>query len=719
MASPFASSTGLTVFCFFIRTCRLCFFIRTTMSQSSVSERKNYEYDSLRSSNSTEDVVRFMVLENSSSFASPLRCRVITQLLQSGSGSSTAEYVALSYTCGQPIYESELLADGDAVIPITRNLELALRRIRLDCTEPLMIWVDAVSINQKDIEERSRQARLIGKIYSQAKPVMVWLGEDDEMRSGGHCLHRLWEIAAAAPWSIPKTTDPFWLKTYQDSRNLEMKLRDCRVPSENPGFSAGLHRTQRNHPDAQSTSQFLRNQIVDNFTARNTSNAALVQRVTPDDYDMIQMFLSKAYFSRRWFVQEVYLAAVSDRGNIAFYCGDICLSGSTIFLALGDLRDHTELSRTPEVTSLITPVLRMMDDQGLLSRKTPVGWLQDFLHFKCSDARDHVFSQLAVFGTMMLPAVETRFKNVSYMSSVSAVYTALAEYQLDCQRDIRYCVAELLAVSSALGCMGISDPVPSWVPDWRQGAKFHVSPFIDGQPSFRPMASTCHPGPAAEDRQLSPSGVKHQDAALAASRHPTIPGCLNLWGLQVDVVHDVVDTDLTTPAGIRLLWERISKWECNRYYQSVCGSLKATVSEALVTYSFHCEGQAPGFYGHVKWCQSAVLDALESGEPVYEIEKFREALHKTMKGRSIFYTRDGCIGVAGRESKPGDVVVAIVDSPRPFIFRKEALFPLDKRTHSTVDPTPLHPYRVISDSYIHGFDVCGLSRLAPELMFLV
>lgn len=42
-------------------------------------------------------------------------------------------------------------------------------------------WVDAICINQADLEERSAQVQIMPQIYSQASCVIVWLGDDSQM----------------------------------------------------------------------------------------------------------------------------------------------------------------------------------------------------------------------------------------------------------------------------------------------------------------------------------------------------------------------------------------------------------------------------------------------------------------------------------------------------------------------------------------------------------
>jgi hypothetical protein len=40
-----------------------------------------------------------------------------------------------------------------------------------------MLWIDALCINQRDVQERSHQVQHMAKIYGSAKQVLIWLGE--------------------------------------------------------------------------------------------------------------------------------------------------------------------------------------------------------------------------------------------------------------------------------------------------------------------------------------------------------------------------------------------------------------------------------------------------------------------------------------------------------------------------------------------------------------
>lgn len=62
---------------------------------------------------------------------------------------------------------------------VTPNLYCALQHIR-DRTGTVLLWADAVCINQDDDRERGHQVTLMDKVYGNATRVHIWLGEKDE-----------------------------------------------------------------------------------------------------------------------------------------------------------------------------------------------------------------------------------------------------------------------------------------------------------------------------------------------------------------------------------------------------------------------------------------------------------------------------------------------------------------------------------------------------------
>lgn len=88
-------------------------------------------------------------------------------------------YTALSYVWGPPSTMSgsgddTLVVNGET-IPARENLLSALRSFQRR-KDTAFLWVDAVCINQDDLEEKMTQIKLMGDIYSLAERTVIWLG---------------------------------------------------------------------------------------------------------------------------------------------------------------------------------------------------------------------------------------------------------------------------------------------------------------------------------------------------------------------------------------------------------------------------------------------------------------------------------------------------------------------------------------------------------------
>jgi hypothetical protein len=80
--------------------------------------------------------------------------------------------------------DSDYLKDN-AELPITENLYTALIHLR-HRQFPRILWVDAVCIDQGNQQEKEHQIQLMPAIYTEARIVIVWLG--DAQDDGGKAL---------------------------------------------------------------------------------------------------------------------------------------------------------------------------------------------------------------------------------------------------------------------------------------------------------------------------------------------------------------------------------------------------------------------------------------------------------------------------------------------------------------------------------------------------
>jgi hypothetical protein len=88
-------------------------------------------------------------------------------------------FEALSYTWADSNGDSTLckpiyLGSHYHVLPVTSNCLAALRRFRTDFDR--LVWVDAICINQFDLQERGLQVSMMRDIYSIASRVLIYAG---------------------------------------------------------------------------------------------------------------------------------------------------------------------------------------------------------------------------------------------------------------------------------------------------------------------------------------------------------------------------------------------------------------------------------------------------------------------------------------------------------------------------------------------------------------
>lgn len=102
-------------------------------------------------------------------------------------------YLAVSYVWGDPTNLYPIVCNGQ-IKQITRNLWDFLSQcwvrthgeLKTDIFSEIVsfgrpMWIDAVCINQSDLDEKSQQVRQMGQIYSQAARVIMWLGSHSEL----------------------------------------------------------------------------------------------------------------------------------------------------------------------------------------------------------------------------------------------------------------------------------------------------------------------------------------------------------------------------------------------------------------------------------------------------------------------------------------------------------------------------------------------------------
>ena len=96
-----------------------------------------------------------------------IRCELSVEPLET-------KFEALSYVWGDA-KDKQAIEVEEQTMMVIKNLEQALRHV-LHLHEVRQLWVDAVCINQQDLDERNHQVWTMDEIYRGAERVVVWLG---------------------------------------------------------------------------------------------------------------------------------------------------------------------------------------------------------------------------------------------------------------------------------------------------------------------------------------------------------------------------------------------------------------------------------------------------------------------------------------------------------------------------------------------------------------
>lgn len=167
-------------------------------------------------------------------------------------------YYALSYCWGSCERDAYIVCNGK-FLGVTTQLRQGIRELQdIPALAGSWVWIDQVSINQDDPDERSHQVSLMRDIYIKSVRTVVWLGPSDGPCEGGYRLaERLAKICRSKKYS---TSTMGW-KMRHPKRPLSEELDE------------NLRRT--------------------------------VPRIDSQPWEELRHMLGKPWFSRIWVVQEV------------------------------------------------------------------------------------------------------------------------------------------------------------------------------------------------------------------------------------------------------------------------------------------------------------------------------------------------------------------------------------------------------------------------------
>ncbi|KAF8866325.1 HET-domain-containing protein, partial [Acephala macrosclerotiorum] len=351
-------------------------------------------------------------------------------------------YKALSYAWGSPRATRPILVNGYQHA-VTVNLESALRRLRR-IDEDLILWIDALCINQSNNSERTEQVNLMHDIFAFTKEVIVYLGEVPQhglMRPNG-------PISESTTTFQCDETDGEILEIF---RNRCTAKRPSKISKGTSKFDFAfdifcLLRLLSKVSDSRQFPAFDLNsrEFVDTKYQRNL-------------FEGLRQLMLSRWWNRIWVIQEV----VVPKKIVMVYGSASAPWEMFVDAALWESRNRstsTSLSFPHEYSTVLAYFARIILDIDRMrelwrdgKQTTLLPLLRRFSGRKASDDRDKVYALLSLARdkTSIVP---------NYSLNVSTVFQATV-------LDIIQGTKSLAVLAGDLGRKDRQD-LPSWVPDW-------------------------------------------------------------------------------------------------------------------------------------------------------------------------------------------------------------------------------------------------------------
>jgi len=331
------------------------------------------------------------------------------------------QYVAISYTWGPSTNEefdrgisaapTHQIHCNDQPFLVTENLYNFLKRVvRNTELASRSMWIDIISINQEDDNERSEQVKMMASIYASATAVIIWLGEQDNETGNDFDLMR-------------------WLADM-----------------------------------ARRKDQYLERITPQRLDSRETPKLpALYEDVMR--WRSLVKFFQRRYFTRVWIIQEVILGRAREA-----MCGEYTIPWDDI-AEVSKFFTVTSWARAIAPGGILTaggshPSYYQLPNFIEANRRTLAEGRDEILlyalirtrRFIASDPRDKVYAVLGI--ATKYAQGKARLDPVYGNRSVAEAYTLTAIQILEDLDDLL-----LLAHAEGEEFRQI-DSLPSWVPDW-------------------------------------------------------------------------------------------------------------------------------------------------------------------------------------------------------------------------------------------------------------
>ena len=545
--------------------------------------------------------IRLLVLQPSKDSEAQIECYRETVSLN-----DNPEFEALSYAWGNPNLVDSVLVDNKA-FSVTLNASSALKALRYG-DRARVLWIDAICIDQLNLEERAAQVKMMGTIYRMASCVRVWLGSDDD--EDIYAIPVLKSMTSAQG-----VEDTFGYKDSAKSRVEQVKRFFARAWWERiwvvQEVALGKHVILQ-----QGVNELKYEDLI---AAYNLSNSAFNESLNGHEYGN--------YGSGGYDLMETFKSA-----HMLSQIRDVCAGG------------EDEESSVRERTMAWLTVANM-----LRSRKATV-------------ERDRLY---ALFGLLPQRVLQSPSMDPSYLGTTEEAFVEATYGIIESSKS--FMVFNFLHRNS--DSKASAELLPSWVPDWRLGPsnEHEGSLRVVRERLFDASKSTPFYLRRLSSNTICLKGflvdVVHvwQHIAIVPATSAFLDACHNKWRemwANTDpnnaMLRNYLDgTDAETA------FRRTMVWDCELGPEE--GTLKRlTQAEGLAMFDAHDRAVTIG-HGDDWDIAGQHLSAMDARRTNYMIN--------CVKGRTFFVTATGLIGITQANVEAGDYIFIVAGSSHPIILR--------------------------------------------------
>ncbi|KPM43951.1 hypothetical protein AK830_g2591 [Neonectria ditissima] len=526
------------------------------------------------------------------------------------------KFVALSYVWGD-LKDTLPLEVGNRTIAATRNLHAVLQSL-VSSNFDQLLWIDALCINQHDLQERAAQVGLMGDIYSRALYVLAFL----------------------SPVSAPFDVGLGFLEAAAENSELHYE------PSLTPHITVnGL----------TGTSEVLRDSLIAFFAAPWWTRVWTVQ-----EYALAEQVVFQC--GSRQIDAKIVGKAFLSLANHERKC---CWAARRA--ADGNARGFLDYpSKANGGLSLFAATLRMNNLNYLTDTETfgsldILGAISLFRTRHCTDPRDRVFgiSGLHVKGGEKPQSLVP----TDYAASTALVYRNLAMAVIEASQTLDVLSHVLRSSAVQQRTAGLS----SWVPDWDAAMDdpYHLI--------YRErMTYMRHFGAAGDTKpvwKLNGSGsvtTRGFQTTKIVATAPGYPGSNSTTGGKalLDTWRKLAglpsDPNAQSPKGETD--EARREWAFQR---SLCGNI------SLQQWAGDSCNYSRAYHTWYAWFTHEESASLPS-EARENAREFDYLVQTTSLARRFFVTEDGRLGFGPESAQAGDVVAILSGGKVPYVLRSVA-----------------------------------------------